>query len=161
MVRARGHERRNHLRGHGIVAGQIVDTNAAYLGTELASLGVNHYYTTAVGDNLERATAAIRAALARAEVILITGGIGPTLDDVTREAMAAALDEESGFPRRLAQELREFFAARNRPWWTSTSARLTSRPRPRQFPNPVGTAPGVRGERRPSGHRPCRGCPMR
>lgn len=133
--------------GTELLLGQIVDTNAAFLGAELAALGVNLYYTTTVGDNLERATAAIRAALKRAEMILVTGGIGPTPDDVTREAIAAALDEGLVFHEGLAQQLREFFAARRRPMVDLNLRQAYLPASARAIPNPVGTAPGVLAEK--------------
>jgi nicotinamide-nucleotide amidase len=133
--------------GTELLLGQIVNTNAAFLGTELASLGLNLYHITTVGDNLGRATAAIRAALDRAEVILITGGIGPTPDDVTREAIAAALEEELVFHEELAQELREFFAARNRPMVDLNLRQAYLPASARAIPNPLGTAPGILAEK--------------
>jgi len=65
--------------GTELLLGQIVDTNAAWLAQRLASLGVNLYYKTTVGDNRERIADAIRLALSRADVVLTTGGLGPTV----------------------------------------------------------------------------------
>ncbi|MGH2713012.1 MAG: molybdopterin-binding protein, partial [Thermoleophilaceae bacterium] len=79
--------------GTELLLGQIVDTNAAYLAGRLATLGIDCHHHTTVGDNLGRATEAIERALARSDLVVVTGGLGPTEDDLTREAVAAALGE--------------------------------------------------------------------
>lgn len=75
--------------GTELLLGQIVNTNAAEIGRRLAEHGFDHYRQTVVGDNLERLTAAVAEALGRAEAVIVTGGLGPTPDDLTREALAA------------------------------------------------------------------------
>lgn len=74
--------------GTELLLGQITNTNAAAIGARLAKEGFDAHYQVTVGDNLERLVAAIETALARADAVLLTGGIGPTQDDLTREAMA-------------------------------------------------------------------------
>ena len=74
--------------GTELLLGEIVDSNAAHIARELAAIGVDHYYTTTVGDNEERIVLALRTALSRAEVIIATGGLGPTVDDMTRQAVS-------------------------------------------------------------------------
>ena len=74
--------------GTELLLGQIVDTNAAYLADKLSELGINVYYKTTVGDNTQRLAAALRISLGRADVVLATGGLGPTEDDVTAAAVA-------------------------------------------------------------------------
>lgn len=76
--------------GSEFLLGQIVDTNSAVIARHFASIGLNLFYKTTVGDNLGRVTATIRQALARSDAIVTTGGIGPTADDITREADSAA-----------------------------------------------------------------------
>lgn len=74
--------------GTELLIGQIVNTNAAVIGARLAEDGFDAHYQVTVGDNLERLTAAIETALGRSDALVLTGGIGPTQDDLTREAMA-------------------------------------------------------------------------
>lgn len=76
--------------GTEILLGQIVNTNAAWLAQRLASFGVNVYRQVTVGDNLTRLTATIQDSLQRADILILTGGLGPTDDDLTREGVAAA-----------------------------------------------------------------------
>src|SRR5439155_13347193 len=77
--------------GTELLLGQIVDTNAAYLAQRLAEIGIDVYFKQTVGDNSPRVEEAVRLAISRADVILITGGLGPTEDDLTVAAVAAAL----------------------------------------------------------------------
>ncbi|MBM3190446.1 MAG: competence/damage-inducible protein A, partial [Chloroflexi bacterium] len=80
--------------GTELLLGEIVDSNAAWISQQLTTIGLNLYYRTTVGDNLARITHVLREALARSEVVITTGGLGPTIDDMTREAVAAATDRE-------------------------------------------------------------------
>src|SRR5438445_8240428 len=79
--------------GTELLLGQIVDTNSAYLAGRLAALGLDLLHMSTVGDNLGRATGAVRQAIERSDLVVCTGGLGPTEDDLTREAIAAALGE--------------------------------------------------------------------
>lgn len=80
--------------GTELLLGQIVNTNAAYLGENLANLGVDVYYNSVVGDNLDRVKEAILLALSRSDLVMITGGLGPTFDDITREGIASAIGRQ-------------------------------------------------------------------
>ena len=80
--------------GTELLLGAIVDTNAAYISQHLAEIGINLYYRVTVGDNQERIAKCIEQALGRADVVLCTGGLGPTVDDVTRQAVAQATGRE-------------------------------------------------------------------
>jgi nicotinamide-nucleotide amidase len=95
--------------GTEILLGEIVDTNSAYITRQLRDIGVNVYYLTTVGDNLERIAAAIRIALGRADVVITTGGLGPTVDDMTRQAVANATDRDLEFRPELFEDIRERF----------------------------------------------------
>ena len=77
--------------GTELLLGEIVDTNAAFLGRRLAELGVDIYHRQTVGDNQGRLVAAIKLALSRSDLVLVSGGLGPTMDDLTREALAEVL----------------------------------------------------------------------
>ena len=74
--------------GTEILMGNIINTNAAYLAQQCAALGCSNYYQTVVGDNAERLEWAIRTAMDRADVVLLSGGLGPTEDDLTKEVAA-------------------------------------------------------------------------
>ena len=78
--------------GTELLLGEIVDTNAAYLAEKLSRLGIYVYHKTTVGDNAERLAAALRVALGRADVVLATGGLGPTDDDITAAVFASVMD---------------------------------------------------------------------
>ncbi|MBV6458083.1 MAG: putative competence-damage inducible protein [Fimbriimonadaceae bacterium] len=129
--------------GTELLLGQIVDTNAALLGRMLAEVGVANLHRQTVGDNLERVTRAVAAALARADVVITIGGLGPTEDDLTRDGVAAALGDKLIHDPDLEAELREIFARRNFPW-LETQLRQAKRPaNSRPLSNPNGTAPGL------------------
>ncbi|MCL4236704.1 MAG: CinA family nicotinamide mononucleotide deamidase-related protein [Anaerolineae bacterium] len=95
--------------GTELLLGEIVDTNSAYLTRQLRDIGVNIYYLTTVGDNTERIADAIRIALARSGVVITTGGLGPTVDDMTRQGVALATNRELEFRPDLFEQIRERF----------------------------------------------------
>ena len=80
--------------GTELLMGQITDTNAAYLGGQLPSLGIGLYWISQVGDNLDRIVDVLQRGMARSDIIITTGGLGPTEDDLTREAIAKLMGEE-------------------------------------------------------------------
>ncbi len=127
--------------GSELLLGQIVDTNSAFIAREFAALGLDLYYKTTVGDNLARLEAALRQALGRSDVVITTGGIGPTADDISREAVAAATDRELVFSQTLMDQIEAFFAARG--FKLSPSNRRQAFIPAGAIPveNPVGTAP--------------------
>ncbi|WP_172194504.1 competence/damage-inducible protein A [Saccharibacillus qingshengii] len=98
--------------GTELLLGQIVNTNAQYLSQELASLGIDVYFQTVVGDNKERLKQAIRQAEERADVLVFSGGIGPTQDDLTKDALAETLGLELRTDRPAMDKITEFFADR-------------------------------------------------
>lgn len=134
--------------GSEILLGQIVDTNSATIGRHFAEIGLNVFYKTTVGDNLGRVTACLRQALGRSDVVLTTGGIGPTEDDITREAVAAATDRQLVFHEDLWRQIQAFFESRGlrasesnrRQAWIPADAIVVE--------NPVGTAPAFIVEHR-------------
>ena len=132
--------------GDELLLGDIVNGNAAWLGERLAAAGAPVVHSTMVGDDVERIAAAVRRALEDADAVVVTGGLGPTSDDVTRDAVAAV----AGVPLErwpdLEQGLRERFAA-YRYDMPETVLRQADVPRgARPLDNPVGTAPGLRVE---------------
>lgn len=92
-----------------MLLGQIANTNAQRISSSLATVGVDVYRHTAVGDNLQRVVGVIREAAARADAIIVTGGLGPTPDDLTREAVAEAFGRRLVRDERLAQWIRDVF----------------------------------------------------
>lgn len=133
--------------GTEILLGEIVDTNAAWMAQQLREAGINLYYKTTVGDNEERLRAVIELGLSRSNVLILSGGLGPTVDDITRQAIANAtecplvLDE--GALATLKARFERFGA-------TMTENNLQQAYIPQGatiIPNPVGTAPGFIVER--------------
>ena len=85
--------------GTELLLGQIVDTNSSWIGEQLALAGIDSHFQTKVGDNLPRMAAALEQALERSEAVIVCGGLGPTPDDITREAIAAVMGGRAA-PRR-------------------------------------------------------------
>src|SRR2546430_8051003 len=128
--------------GTELLLGQIVDTNAAYLAGRLALLGIDCLHMQTAGDNLARATEAFRLALSRSDLVVVTGGLGPTEDDLTREAIAAALGETPAVDPALERELRAWFSGRGMAMPERNRKQAWLIPSARALPNPNGTAPG-------------------
>jgi nicotinamide-nucleotide amidase len=129
--------------GTEILLGDIVDTNAAWIAQQLREIGVNLYYKTTVGDNEPRLRGVLEMALARSDVVLVTGGLGPTADDITRDAIANA----TGCPLErhpdIEDNLRERFARWGYQRMSENNLRQAQIPETATvLENPVGTAPG-------------------
>ncbi len=127
--------------GTEILLGEIVDTNTRYIARTLRGMGLNLYRTITIGDNVERIADAIRNSMNRAEIVITTGGLGPTVDDPTREAVARAVGAELEFREDLWEQIVAVI---------SRYGRKPSENQKRQayvpkdaigIPNPVGTAP--------------------
>ena len=128
--------------GTEILLGTLTDTNASWLAGQLPGLGIGNYRITAVGDNVERLSAAVRDASGRADLVILTGGLGPTEDDVTREAIAAAVGEEMSVDPALEAHLRQFFSQRGVGMPERNLKQATLLPSAEALPNAHGTAPG-------------------
>ena len=100
--------------GTELLLGQIVDTNSAWLGEQLAVLGVDCHFQTRVGDNLGRIVSALRIALDRSDAVIVCGGLGPTQDDITREAIAEVMGVELGRDAAVLERIRAMFSSRGR-----------------------------------------------
>ncbi|MFM8368871.1 MAG: competence/damage-inducible protein A, partial [Chloroflexota bacterium] len=127
--------------GTEILLGEIVDTNTRYIARTLRSLGVDLYRTITIGDNVDRIASAISHSMERANIVITTGGLGPTVDDPTREAVAKAIGVQTEFREDLWQQVVETI---------SRYGRTPSENQKRQayvpqgaigLRNPVGTAP--------------------
>ena len=128
--------------GTELLLGQIVDTNANFLAQQLPPLGLDLFYVSQIGDNLGRLADAFRHALDRSDVVITSGGLGPTEDDLTREAIAEVFGEQPSVVPELEASLREFFARRGRVMPERNVKQATLIPSATVLPNPVGTAPG-------------------
>lgn len=129
--------------GTELLLGEIIDTNAAYLARELAAMGIDLYHKSTVGDNLKRAVETIRTATERADLVIISGGLGPTRDDLTREAIAIAVGEQLVVNQEALRHLTERFERMQRPM-TENNKRQAEFPESAEMvANPMGTAPGI------------------
>src|SRR5438309_1071754 len=133
--------------GTELLLGQIVDTNANYLAGRLALLGIDCLHMQTVGDNLGRAKQAFERALSRSDLVVATGGLGPTEDDLTREAIASALEETPAVDPTLERDLRTWFEGRGMVMPERNRKQAWLIPSARALPNPNGTAPGWSVER--------------
>ena len=100
--------------GTELLLGQIVDTNSSWIGEQLALAGIDSHFQTKVGDNLGRMTAALEQALDRSDAVIVCGGLGPTPDDITRDAIAAVLGVELRRDSAVVERIRAMFYRRDR-----------------------------------------------
>ncbi|PJF40566.1 MAG: CinA family nicotinamide mononucleotide deamidase-related protein [Chloroflexi bacterium] len=127
--------------GTEILLGEITDTNSVHIARKLRDIGVNLYYMTSVGDNQQRITDVIRTALSRSHIVITTGGLGPTVDDMTRQAVAAATNRRLVFHQELLDAIAERFA-QFRVAMTENNRQQAYLPENAiVIKNPVGTAP--------------------
>lgn len=129
--------------GTELLLGQIVNGNAATIGSALAERGLDAHYQQVVGDNHQRLTDAIKLAMGRADAVIITGGLGPTQDDLTREAVCAATGLEMEFSNEYADHLREWWQRRGRVMPESNLQQAEHPAGAELLMNPKGTAPGL------------------
>ena len=128
--------------GTELLLGNIVNTDAADVAAALSELGINTYYHTVVGDNPQRLKAAVEIAKSRADIIITTGGLGPTYDDLTKQTLAAAFGKKLIFHADEAEKIRGYFAKMGR---TMTDNNLQQAELPEGctiLDNTCGTAPG-------------------
>jgi nicotinamide-nucleotide amidase len=128
--------------GTEILLGEITDTNASYLAAELPRMGIDLYWISQVGDNRGRIVEVLKRAWQRSDIILITGGLGPTDDDVTRESIAEMFGEKMEIDPSLERALRARFGQMGREMPLSNLKQAALIPSAQSIPNPAGTAPG-------------------
>ncbi len=128
--------------GTELLLGEILDSNAAWIAQNLKERGVNLYWKTTVGDNLGRIQDIITRALGRADIVILGGGLGPTDDDLTREAILATLSEPATTDQKYLTQLRAWFESRGRSFPESNTKQAWVSKSTEPLPNPVGTAPG-------------------
>lgn len=129
--------------GTELLLGQILDTNAQFLAQELARLGIDCYFRTTVGDNKVRIKDALRLALSRADIVITTGGLGPTPDDLTTECIAELFDTPLVLDQVVLERIEQLFALRNYRMPESNRKQALRPLGADLLPNPVGTAPGI------------------
>ncbi len=127
--------------GTELLLGDIVDTNAVHIARQLRTIGLDLHYITTVGDNLERIARVVDDALNRVDVVITTGGLGPTVDDVTREAVAKATGRPLVLNPELLSHIEAFFARLGRTMQDNNRRQAYIPEGAIPIPNPVGTAP--------------------
>lgn len=128
--------------GTELLMGQIVNTDAQFIASHLAPLGYRALYQVTVGDNPARLAGVVQSALARADVLLFTGGLGPTDDDLTKETVAQALGLEMAVVPEEEARLRAYFASRGKQMTPNNLKQARFPTGSIILPNPNGTAPG-------------------
>jgi nicotinamide-nucleotide amidase len=129
--------------GTELLLGNILNSNARWLAERLAALGVPHFRQEVVGDNRERVITAVRAASQRSRVLITSGGLGPTPDDLTTEAIAAAFDTPLQERPEVWELIQARLAGRGRPLAASNRRQAWLPEGAQVLPNPTGTAPGM------------------
>ncbi|MEG1973067.1 MAG: CinA family nicotinamide mononucleotide deamidase-related protein, partial [Oscillospiraceae bacterium] len=128
--------------GTELLLGDVVNTNASDVAKELASLGINVYHHEVVGDNPERLKESLDNAFKRADLVVLTGGLGPTYDDLTKETVAAYFGRKLKMDEVYLEELKGFFAKTGRPMTENNIKQAMMPENSTTLSNPYGTAPG-------------------
>ena len=129
--------------GTELLLGQIVDTNSSWMGERLALAGIDSHFQVKVGDNQQRIVDTIRHALSRSDAVILCGGLGPTQDDITREAIAEVMGVALVRDHAMGEKIRRGFEARGRRF-TENNLRQADCPAGASFiPQMPGTAPGL------------------
>jgi nicotinamide-nucleotide amidase len=128
--------------GTEILLGNIVDTNSSFLANQLPLLGIDLYFISTAGDNQKRLVDTLKRAWKRADIIITTGGLGPTQDDITREAISKLVNEELKVDEKLWQELRDLLRRYLGEIPQSNIRQATTIRSAQVIPNRMGTAPG-------------------
>lgn len=129
--------------GTELLLGDILNTNCHYLAQELASLGIPHYYQSVVGDNVDRIHQVIQTAIARSTILIFTGGLGPTPDDLTTEAIASFWSTPLKEDAAVLADIQAKFASIGRKMTPSNRKQALIPQGAQILPNPLGTAPGM------------------
>jgi nicotinamide-nucleotide amidase len=129
--------------GTELLLGQVVDTNSAWIGEQLALSGIDCHFQTKVGDNLDRIVLALRSALARSEAVVVCGGLGPTQDDITREAIAEVMNVSLERDSEVLERITAAFAARGREMAANNARQADVPVGASVIAQRIGTAPGL------------------
>lgn len=131
------------VSGSELLLGQSIDTNGPWIAQKLSEIGIDCHFKSVVGDNLENMAQTFKLALSRADIVLCTGGLGPTQDDITKEALAKALNRTMIFDEHLAEIIRDKFRRRHREM-TENNLRQAYYPEgAKVLKTHPGTAPGI------------------
>jgi len=128
--------------GTELLLGEIVDANTSFLAQHLAGLGIDLFYASSVGDNYDRMLGALKLAWSRSDLIITTGGLGPTQGDITREVIAGLFAEKMEVDPGLKATLEKFFKERGIDMTPNNLKQASLIPSAQAIPNPRGTAPG-------------------
>ena len=128
--------------GTELLLGNIADANTSFLAEQFAALGIDLFFASSVGDNYDRMLEVLKCAWNRSDLIITTGGLGPTQGDITREVIAGLLGEKMEVDPVLKADLEKFFKERNIPMAANNLKQACLVPSAQAIPNPRGTAPG-------------------
>ena len=129
--------------GTELLLGDIVNTDGAFIARETAALGFSSYHQTTVGDNPERLREAVNLALSRSDVVILTGGLGPTCDDITKNAVADAFGKKMIFDEATRADIEAYFRRVGRPMTENNLSQCWVPEGAEVFYNKWGTAPGL------------------
>lgn len=129
--------------GTELLLGQIINLNAVYLSEQLSDLGINVFYHTVVGDNRERIKTVLQLALERSNLVITTGGLGPTMDDLTKDIIAEVIGKKMVLYPEAVQYIKEFFKRIEKKMTTNNIKQAMFPEGARLFRNYSGTAPGM------------------
>ncbi len=129
--------------GTELLLGEVINTNAAYISRELARLGISVYHTAVVGDNPARLSDAVKTALENADLLVLSGGLGPTYDDLTKETVAAVLGLPMVREEKILCEIEEYFHSSGRKMPPNNAKQADIPLGAEAIPNRTGTAPGI------------------
>ena len=129
--------------GTELLLGDIINTNASFIARELSKIGISMYHQTVVGDNAERLKDAVRCALSRSDILITSGGLGPTYDDITKETVAEALGKDMYYDEATAERIHRYFERIGRKMPQSNEKQAMTPVGATVITNPRGTAPGL------------------
>ena len=129
--------------GTELLLGKTVNTNTAYLGKRLSSLGIDLFYQTTIGDNPIRLFTALKRALHRSDIVITTGGLGPTVDDITLEVIAQAMQKRLSLNAAVLRDIKEHFCRRHIPMPKENMRQALIPEGAKALKNEAGTAPGL------------------
>ena len=129
--------------GTELLLGQIANTNAQIISNALQEIGIDVYFHTCVGDNQERLQSVLETGLRRSDIIVLTGGLGPTKDDLTKETVAACLNLSLKLDKYSLDKIKSYFAKRGRPFTENNYKQALVPEGAIAIENKKGTAPGI------------------
>lgn len=132
--------------------GQIVNSDAAFIAKELTGLGIDSYYQTVVGDNPRKIKDVIKIAESRSDLLIFTGGLGPTRDDLTKQTLANHLEEELAMDEAGLAHIRQWFKRSGRSMTENNELQALVFRSGIVFPNPIGQALGTYAEKDGKGY---------